>query len=80
MVRFFALVFALALPFWVFGAAAGLRLTPDLPLSALAFICPTVAAMILIYQQAGAGGWPRYCADPSTTRASEAKASASPPY
>jgi membrane protease YdiL (CAAX protease family) len=56
MVRFFALVFALALPFWVLGAAAGLRLTPDLPLGALAFICPAAAAMILVYQQAGAAG------------------------
>ena len=46
------LVFALAIPFWLVGAAAkqGLPLRMNLPVSALQFICPLIAALILVYR------------------------------
>lgn len=53
---FFGLVFALAVPFWLVDAATELRLTPDLPLSALSFVCPVAAAAILVYREGGASG------------------------
>src|SRR5690606_28462228 len=47
---FFALVFALAVPFWVAGAFTGrLPGAPmDLPLAALMFPAPLVAALVLV--------------------------------
>jgi membrane protease YdiL (CAAX protease family) len=44
---FFALVFALSIPFWVAGGRSGVLLLPGLPLSALAVICPALAAVLL---------------------------------
>ena len=58
--RFFALVFALAIPFWVLGFVfdqgllGGLGIS--LPVSALAFVCPAIAAMILVYREEQFGG------------------------
>lgn len=52
---FFALVFALAAPFWLLGAVvpgpAGAPM--GLPASALQFVCPGVAALILRYRRGG---------------------------
>lgn len=53
-VNFFALVFALSIPFWILGA-----LMPDttkilpikLPISALMTFCPFIAAAILVYKK-----------------------------
>ncbi|MGH2614141.1 MAG: CPBP family intramembrane glutamic endopeptidase [Thermomicrobiales bacterium] len=53
---FFVLVFALAAPFWVIGGLTGMQLTPDLPVSALQFVCPGIAAAILVYRESGAAG------------------------
>jgi uncharacterized protein len=53
---FFVLVFALAVPFWLLGAATGARLSPDLPVAALAFVCPVIAAAILSYRENGTPG------------------------
>ncbi len=53
---FFGLVFALSIPFWVAGALSARQLLPALPLSALAFLCPLLAAGILVYRQHGIAG------------------------
>lgn len=45
--KFFVLVFALSVPFWLLGAVTGGQLSPDLPVSALIFVCPVIAASIL---------------------------------
>jgi membrane protease YdiL (CAAX protease family) len=47
--KFFLLVFALSIPFWLAGAATGLQLLPGLPVAALMFVCPVTAALILVY-------------------------------
>jgi uncharacterized protein len=47
--RFFALVFALSVPFWVAGAVTGLQLLPGLPVSSLMSFCPVTAALIFVY-------------------------------
>ncbi|MEV4100319.1 CPBP family intramembrane glutamic endopeptidase [Nonomuraea sp. NPDC049649] len=54
---FFALVFALAVPFWVAGAFTGrLPGAPmDLPLAALMFPAPLVAALVLVRRREGPG-------------------------
>lgn len=47
--KFFLLVFALSIPFWLMGSVTGLQLLPGLPVAALMFVCPVTAAMILVY-------------------------------
>jgi uncharacterized protein len=54
--RFFVLVFALSTPFWLLGAVTGRRLTADLPISSFIWVCPAVAAWILVYRENGAAG------------------------
>ncbi|MEU0571653.1 CPBP family intramembrane glutamic endopeptidase [Nonomuraea sp. NPDC005983] len=56
--KFFTLVFALAAPFWVVGAFTGnLPGAPmDLPVSALMFPCPLMAAALLVRREDGPGG------------------------
>jgi membrane protease YdiL (CAAX protease family) len=56
--KFFVLVFALAIPFWVLG---GLVKPPQdfpikLPLSALQLVCPLAAALVLVHREAGGAG------------------------
>lgn len=53
---FFALVFALSLPFWLISAIAKAELMPGLPLAGLMFICPALAALILRYRADGLAG------------------------
>lgn len=53
--EFFILVFALAIPFWVFGAK-GLPLQINLPISSLQFVCPFIVALILVYRENGLDG------------------------
>ncbi len=48
---FFLLVYALAIPFWLTGAATGIELLPGLPVAALMFVCPVTAALILVYRE-----------------------------
>lgn len=48
--KFFLLVFALAIPFWLIGLT-GVRMLPGLPVSALMFVCPVMAASILVYRE-----------------------------
>jgi uncharacterized protein len=47
--KFFLLVFALSIPFWLMGSVTGLQLLPGLPVAALMFVCPVTAALILVY-------------------------------
>ncbi len=54
--RFFLLVFALSLPFWLAGALTSLQLLPALPVSALGFLCPMTAAAIFVYLENGSAG------------------------
>jgi uncharacterized protein len=53
---FFLLTFALAVPFWVFGAKNEHQLLPGLPVAALMFACPGSAALILVTREQGAKG------------------------
>jgi uncharacterized protein len=54
--KFFVLVFALIIQFWVLGAVTGIELLPGVPIAVFAFVCPVTAAMILEYREnKGAG-------------------------
>jgi uncharacterized protein len=53
---FFALAYALSVPFWVIGAGTELQLLPGLPPGALMVVCPLVAASILVYRVRGTEG------------------------
>ncbi|KKG09869.1 abortive infection protein [Methanosarcina sp. 2.H.T.1A.6] len=57
-VNFFFLVFVLSIPFWLIGALAeqGLPLPINLPMSALSFVCPLIAASILVYRENSLAG------------------------
>lgn len=57
--KFFLLVFALSIPFWILGAMAGSSARIpliNLPLSALMTFCPLIAAAILVYKKQGFQG------------------------
>lgn len=47
---FFALVFALSVPFWILDAVYPIQLLPGLPLSAISVLAPTLGAAILVYK------------------------------
>ena len=58
--RFFLLVFVLSLPFYLAGALTSFQMLPALPISALIFLCPAMAAAILIFRKnqfAGVKEW-----------------------
>ncbi|HET6949759.1 MAG TPA: hypothetical protein VFI47_05270 [Acidimicrobiales bacterium] len=46
----------LSLPLWAVGWLAGGELLPGLPVGAVAFLCPVVAASIVVHRQEGADG------------------------
>jgi membrane protease YdiL (CAAX protease family) len=50
---FVVLTFALAIPFWILGGAIGYQLLPGLPVAALTFVCPGLAALILVRREDG---------------------------
>lgn len=52
--RFFILTFAFAVPFSILGAAIGASILPGLPVAALDFICPGLAALVLVDRSTGA--------------------------
>ena len=56
LLSFFALVFALSVPFWLLGATSDLQLMPGLSVSALMTFCPMAAALILVQRDSGAAG------------------------
>ncbi len=54
---FFVLVFALSLPFWLLGTIVKHVPIPiNLPVSALQFVCPLIAAFILVSREEKRGG------------------------
>ncbi len=53
--RFFALVFALSLPFWGFGLLIPEEMLPGLPVSALMVVVPSTAAAILVWRDGTPG-------------------------
>ncbi len=53
---FYVLVFALSIPFWLFGSMPVKWLPMNLPVSALMFFCPMAAALILTYREGGVSG------------------------
>lgn len=48
IVRFVALTYALAVPFYVVGAVSDWQIVPGLPIAALMFVGPTMAALLLV--------------------------------
>ena len=54
--KFFLLVFALSIPFYVIGALTEVNLTPDLPVSVLMVVVPASAAAILTLRTTGTAG------------------------
>ena len=57
--KFFLLVYAIAIPFWLIGAVAAhfsIEFPLNLPISALMFVCPITAALILVYREDKLGG------------------------
>ena len=50
VLTFFALVFALSIPFWVLGILYPIQLLPGLPISAIGAFAPALGALILIYK------------------------------
>jgi membrane protease YdiL (CAAX protease family) len=50
---FFLLTFFLAVPFWLLGGVIRIQLLPGLPLAALMFVCPALAALILVCRESG---------------------------
>lgn len=60
LLKFYILVFALAVPFWLIGAVVEVDGLPlDLPVSALMVVCPITAAWILVRREEGPGGMRR---------------------
>ena len=53
---FFALVFALSVPFFWIGSVTDLQLMPGLSVSVLAAFCPMVAALLLVRRESGTTG------------------------
>jgi uncharacterized protein len=53
---FFLLTFALAVPFWLLSGVINIQLLPGLPLAALMFVCPGLAALILVRRESGPEG------------------------
>lgn len=50
--KFFLLVLALSIPFWLIGFLDLPKILPvNLPNSAMMFVCPMVAALILVHQE-----------------------------
>lgn len=60
LLKFYLLVFALSVPFWLVGAVVEVEGLPmDLPVSALMLVCPITAAWILVRREEGPGGMRR---------------------
>ena len=55
--KFFALVLALSMAFWLLGAVSGLEVLPGLSVSALGAFSPLTAAAILVYRESRVGNF-----------------------
>lgn len=67
--KFFLLVFALSIPFFLAGGITDLQLMPGLSVSALAAFCPMAAAWIWFIGRAELPGCPSCWQGPSTSGA-----------
>ena len=47
------MVFALSVPFWIADALTGLMISPDMPVNSFIWICPVIAASIVVYRENG---------------------------
>jgi membrane protease YdiL (CAAX protease family) len=56
LLLFFALVFALSVPFWRVRTQTSLQLVEGLPITTLMVFCPLIAASILVYRESGLPG------------------------
>ena len=55
--KFFLLVFALSLPFWLASPFIGYQLVPGVPVTALIVVfCPATAAILLVYRESKTAG------------------------
>lgn len=54
--KFMLLTFLLSVPFVLVGASARGHLMPGLPVAALMFVCPGLAALLLVYRETGRTG------------------------
>lgn len=54
--KFFLLVFALSVPFWLAGGMTQLQLMPGLSVSAFMTFCPAAAALILVHRYSASAG------------------------
>jgi membrane protease YdiL (CAAX protease family) len=54
--KFFLVVFALSMPFWLAGLFIPFQPLPGLPVSSLMFFCPVTAALILVYKEKKTAG------------------------
>ena len=50
---FFLLLFALSVPFWLAGGTTAWQPLPGVPISALMFVCPSLAAALLVWRESG---------------------------
>ena len=67
--KFFLLVFAFSVPFWLIGAVIDVQCLPGVPFSSLSAFCPLLAALVLVFvasKTAGVGSG--YAIDPMQTR------------
>ena len=65
--RFCLLTFMLSIPFLVLGAATRVQLLAGIPVSALMFVCPGIAAAILVYEESETKACESSLGEPSTT-------------
>ena len=56
LAKFFTLVFAFSIPFFVLGGATDFQLMPGLSVSAFAAFAPMAAALVLVYRDGGTAG------------------------
>ena len=66
-VRFCLLTFTLSVPFFLLGVATSLQLLAGIPVSAFAFVCPGLAAAILVYEERRVQVCETSLREPSTT-------------
>lgn len=51
LLKFYLLILTLSLPFWLAANLTQYQLVPGVPVSGLMFVCPAIAALILVYQE-----------------------------
>ena len=54
--KFFLLVFAFSVPFWLIGAVIDVQYLPGVPFSSLSAFCPLLAALVLVFAESKTAG------------------------